>query len=302
MEGETSNKNLKGFLYAFGGTFLVSTNYVTAKYGLGAFNPETFSLVWTSAAAFYSFLVVLFNGQGRELRLSRESFLPVFFMGFFTGVGMILCWGGLKYLDPTFSAFLWRLQPVLTILLSGIFLKERLHWEEFPPLLLLVIGGCISTWGRWHIVGLGVVLTLSACFTSTIQVMLAKSMIRDIHPNILVFYRASIGSLFIALWTLLITKRGDFHIPLPYWGVTLLGAFLGPCASFLLTFRSYRYWELSRSSMVGMVSPLIALPLAYIFLNQFPAKREIYGGILILAGSFWLSWVYFFKRTPHQPL
>jgi len=40
---------LKGFFYALAGSVLVSTNWVTAKYGLRGFNPETFSLVWTSA-------------------------------------------------------------------------------------------------------------------------------------------------------------------------------------------------------------------------------------------------------------
>lgn len=106
-----------------------------------------------------------------------------------------------------------------------------------------------------------ILMIVGAC-AFAVQMLIAKMMVAEIHPNILVCYRVGIGALIITFWTLL-TGKADFGVEASYWLVTLLGAFIGPCASFLLTFRSYRYWDLSRSSMVKTAEPLFVLPLSY---------------------------------------
>ena len=285
----------KGFFYALAGSVLVSTNWVTAKYGLRGFNPETFSLVWTSAASVYSLIVVLATGHRRQIVLPAHVIRKVALMGLATGVGMILVWSGLAQLDPSFQAFLWRFQPVLTILLSALFLGERLTVKELVPVAAMVLGGFVGAIGRWHIVGSGMILTIFACFAFAVQMLIAKRLVAEIHPNVLVFYRVGIGALIIALWALL-TGKADFGVEASYWLVTLLGACLGPCASFLLTFRSYRYWDLSRSAVVKTVEPLFVLPVSFVVLAKLPTGKELLGGCLILVGAFWFAWIHFMGR------
>ena len=163
--------------------------------------------------------------------------------------------------------------------------------KEFALVGVMVLGGSLGAFGRWHIVGLGVILTLLACSASALQLLIAKMKVSEVHPNILVFYRNGIGALVIALWVLL-TGRVDFNAGTSYWAVALFGAFWGPCVSFLLTFRSYRYWDLSRSSIVMMAQPLFVLPFAYFALGMLPTQRELFGGLVILAGAFWLGWIH----------
>jgi len=288
--------SLKGFLYSLAGAVLVSTNFVTAKYALKGFNPETFSLVWTSSAAFYALLIVFLTGHRNELKLAANTVSKVSMLGVATGVGMLLGWAGLSRLDPSFAAFIWRFAPVLTILLSALFLREKLTMIEIFPIAIMVLGGSLSAIGRWNIVGIGTALTLFACFATSLQMLIAKSKVREIHPNILVFYRVGIAAIIIAFWTFL-SGKADFDVKLSYWLVLFLGAFLGPCVSFLFTFRSYRYWELSRSSIVLTAQPLFVLPLAYIFLHKIPAGKELLGGLIILIGAFWLAWIHLKSRN-----
>ncbi|OPX17633.1 hypothetical protein BXT86_05435 [candidate division WOR-3 bacterium 4484_100] len=287
--------NLKGFLYASGGLLLVSTNFLTAKYGLKGFNPETFSAVWTSAAALYAFFIILLSGHSKQLRLPKGAILKTFFLGLATGIGMILGWSGLALLDPSFASFLWRFSPVMTVVLSTVFLGERLKPRELVGFGIMVFGGVISSVGQWQVVGAGIVLTLLACGAVSIQMLFAKEKITQVHPNILVFYRVGIAALFIIIWTL-IRRKFDINVGTSYWLITLLGAFLGPCASFLLTFRSYRYWDLSCSSIVLTAQPLIVLPMAALVFGNIPAGRELLGGLLILAGAFWLA------LSQHRPI
>jgi drug/metabolite transporter (DMT)-like permease len=290
---------LKGFLYSLAGTFFVSTNYITAKYALNGFNPETFSLIWTSAAAVYTFIIVIFTGHSKKMTISAHNIGKTALLGLATGVGMIVSWAGLARLDPSFAAFLWRFAPVLIIVLSALFLDERLLFKELGPIAIMIIGGCLSVVGRWNIVGTGIILSLFGCCAFAVQMLMAKMVVADIHPNVLVFYRVGIGALVIALWTFL-TGKADFSVKTSYWLVTFSGAFLGPCLSFILTFQSYRYWGLSRSTIVRTAQPLFVLPMAYLFLGKLPAENELLGGCVILAGALWFAWIHFIHIKQKQ--
>jgi len=280
----------KGFLHALAGCLLLSTNFITAKYGLQGFNPETFSLVWTSGAALYAFLIVLLGRETRNELFPIRKMKAMLALGATTALGMILAWNGLKRLDPSFASFLWRFGPVLAILSGVLLLKERLSLKEILAVAMMFTGGLWGVVGRWQSVGSGVVFTLFACCAGAGQLLIAKSQIREIHPNILVAYRTGLGALLIACWVL-VSGSADFSVEVRYWYVTLLGAFLGPCASFLFTFRSYKYWELSRASMVLTIQPLFVVLLAYAFLGSLPTKRELVGGCLILSGAMWLAYL-----------
>ena len=281
---------VKGLLYSLGGALLLSTNFVTVKYALQGFNAETFSMVWTCAAAIYAFGIALIGRQSRRRIYPAGNMKGMLGTGICTACGMILAWKGLSTLDPTFASFLWRFFPVLTILSGILVLRERLSNKEIFAMAIMLFGGLWGVVGRWEVVGTGVTLTILASLAGVGQLLLAKSHIDKVHPNVLVAYRVGIGSILISCWVLA-TGVADFAVEIRYWCVTLFGAFLGPCASFLLTFRAYRYWTLSQSSLILTGQPLFVLPLAYTFLGSVPTSRELLGGGIILLGAFWLAFV-----------
>jgi drug/metabolite transporter (DMT)-like permease len=292
---EQHDQPLKGFLFALIATVLVSTNFVTAKYGLQGFNSHAFSVIWTISATIYAFIIVLATGLRKGLAIPKSSILPIIILGITTAGAMLLGWAGLALLDPSFASFIWRFFPALTIVLSAIFLRERFSPIEIIPISIMIIGGAISGIGRWSVVGTGIILTICACLAAAVQMLIAKVKVKQIHPNVLVFYRVGIAAVLIALWTFSIGKA-EFHTAPRYWLVTMLGAFLGPCASFLFMFRSYQYWGLSRSSIVLISQPLFVLPMAFVFLQRLPTSRGLIGGFLILAGAFWLAWLHFRRK------
>jgi drug/metabolite transporter (DMT)-like permease len=297
-----SNTRLRsGFLYSLGGVALLSTNFVTAKYGLKGFNPETFSLVWTTAAAVYALIIALSIKASRDQIYPKNSIKAMVGLGASTGVSMVLTWSGLACLNPVFSSLIWRFYPVLAMLSGVLFLKEKLSRVEVIAVMIMLMGSLISISGRWEIVGKGVIFTILAAFTGALQLLIAKTQTDKVHPNILVAYRVGIGAAVTAVWAFS-SGKAEFDVEARYWLITLAGAFLGPCASFLLTFRSYRYWSLSQSSMVLNIQPLLVLPMAYVFLGSLPTIKELAGGSVILAGAFWLAWIHIAKanNTPQQ--
>jgi drug/metabolite transporter (DMT)-like permease len=280
--GNTSCDPVKGFLYSLGGVILLSTNFITVKYALRGFDPETFSLVWTSAAAIYAFGITLVGRESREQIFPQQAMKGMIGIGTCTALGMILAWKGLSKLDTAFASFLWRFLPVLTILSGVLVLKERLSKKELLAMTIMLLGG----------------LSL-ACLAGVGQLLIAKLYVHKVHPNVLVAYRVGIGSILIACW-IFATGAANFTVEVRYWYVTLLGAFLGPCASFLFTFRAYRYWTLSQSSLILTAQPLLVLPMAYVFLGTAPTRRELVGGCIILSGAFWFALMQVTKARKHR--
>jgi len=281
----------RGFWYALAGSFSVSTNFVTAKHALVGFDVITFSFLWPALAAVWTLGLILLRGQGRELRLPRRAVGPVALMGAATGAGMLLGWAGLARLDPTFQAFLWRFVPVLTLGLGVVFLKERFEGRELMPVAIMIGGSFICVAGRWQAVGSGTILTLLACLCIGLQMFLGKVSVGAVDPLILVFYRAAIAAAGVGLFGWLGVGL-DCRAGLSHWLSLGLGSFLGPFLGYLLYFKSYQYWELSRSSVIQAIQPLFVFGLAYVFLGQVPHGREALGGLIILAGALWLSWLH----------
>ncbi len=288
----SQGKPLRGFLLSLGGTIAVSTNFVTAKYGLIGFGSKSFSLIWTTAAAMYAILVLFIFDNHRSLLLpSRAVAVRVTILGLVTGAGMLLSWAGLAQLNPSFSSFLWRSSPILTILLSGLLLGESLSTKELLGAALIAGGSLLSAVGQWDVVGQGMILTLLASLSGAVQRVLAKTMADDVHPDALTFYRVGIGALSIGVWTLL-TRGVDLQVEARYWSATLIGAFLGPSLSFMLTYRAYRHWDLSKATLVLMLQPVFVLIMAYGAFRTLPTAQELLGGIAILIGACWVVFVH----------
>jgi drug/metabolite transporter (DMT)-like permease len=286
----------KGFIYSFIAIALLSTNFITAKYCLRGFNVATFSFLWSFTAAFYSFLILLFTRDIKNVFHDKNTTVKLAFLGAATGIGMIFSWAGIKILDPLFASFIWRFAPVFTVILGVVFLNEKLLASEIFCFTIMTAGGVISAIGRWQIVGMGIIFTLIACFLSAIPMVLAKMKISEVSPGIILFYRTGIAAIVTASWALA-SGQINMNAQIHYWITILLGAFIGPTLSFFFLFKSLKYWDLSHSTIVTTIQPIIVFPLSYFFLGKLPVFKEVLGGIIILTGAFWFIRIHFNEKA-----
>jgi drug/metabolite transporter (DMT)-like permease len=172
-----------------------------------------------------------------------------------------------------------------------IFLREKISGREISAIFIMLGGGVISAAGSWEIVSAGVFFAVLNCTMLALQHLIAKIKISSVHVSVIVFYRSLIAFFVIIGWGLI---RGglDFNAPPRYWIVTALGAFLGPCLSHIFYYKSFSYWELSKSSLISNIQPLFVIPMAYLFLREFPGEMQLLGGFIILTGIFWLGWIH----------
>lgn len=279
-----------GFLLALGSTVALATNYVTAKHAVTGLHPETFSFVWTTAAALYVLLIAAATGDAKVWRLPRKTLLPILAIGVSTAISMVLVWHAVMRLDPTFASLLARSTPALSILGGVLLFADRLRPAQVAAMFVLFAGAVVASAGRWDRVefSAGTLLMLGACTLVALQQVLAKLVAHRVNTDFVAFWRLAIAAPLLGVW-ILATGKTNFHAPVSCWAATLIGAFLGPCLSHVLLFRSYRYWPFMYSSIVQTAQPLFVLPLALAFLGTFPTEQSLAGGAVILTGGLWLA-------------
>jgi drug/metabolite transporter (DMT)-like permease len=294
-ESGAGHNRLKGFLLALGSTALVSTNFVTAKYALKGFNTETFSFVWCSVATVYTFLYILLTGRLGQVRPDPRNIVRLLLLGVFTSGSMLMGWAGLRLLDPSFAAFIGRFTPAFVILLSAMFLKERIPSIEFVPIGLMITGGVAATVGRLELVLGGTLLMIGSVICNSTMMVVAKTIASEKHPGVMVFYRLAGAGTIIGIW-LMASGKIDFAVAPSYWIAIFVGALLGPCVSHILLFASLKHWEVGRASVVQSVSPLLVIPMAFFAFAKLPGVKEMIGGMVILGGALWLGMMHWKSR------
>jgi drug/metabolite transporter (DMT)-like permease len=284
-----SNVRIKGFLYAAAAMLMISTNFVNNKLLLSGFNPATFGLVWAVFAAIHIIVIMLVQRQGKEIyRLQSDTLKRLALVGVIHGVGILFTWTSLDYLSPSLAALIWRFLPVLMLLLGVAFLGEQISTYEVFPIALMVIGAFVSVATAWDEFGIGVILAVIACFITAVQMVIVKQVVRDISPELLALYRNGVGAIVIALWGFS-TQQINFHVSPSFWIIIFFGALVGESLTFIFFFRSYRYWELSRTGLVRTCEPLFVLLWSFLIFGALPKGQELIGGSIILIGAFWLA-------------
>jgi drug/metabolite transporter (DMT)-like permease len=75
---------------------------------------------------------------------------------------------------------------------------------------------------------------------------------------------------------------------------------LGPFLSHILFFRSYHYWDMSRSAMVWTLQPLVVIPLSWLVFHTAVTGWRLIGGLIILAGALALAALH--RKGAQEPI
>lgn len=146
----------RAFVYIVLSNVLGGASYAAAGYALKAFGPEA-AVFWRSLLAALLFLPLL-AARRSKLSLSREDWARTAAVGVF-GLALPLVLGtvGQKLSSATNASLLVGLEPVSIVLLSALFLGERLTWLKAGAVAAGLAGSaCIVLQG---LPGLGAPLT-----------------------------------------------------------------------------------------------------------------------------------------------
>jgi len=128
----------------------------------------------------------------------RRHFLKFLWIGVIgTSIPMSMVFYGLA-LSPISNTFLLQTEVIYSMILSRLLLKERISRQQILLSLLAFLGiFLITTEGRLKGISAGDILFLLAPFFFQCAHIVAKNLMRNISPIIVVMYRLLIGGVFL---------------------------------------------------------------------------------------------------------
>jgi drug/metabolite transporter (DMT)-like permease len=280
-------------------SLLFSLNGTVAKILLNAGMPAMRMTEIRSAGAFAILALWLLTRQRRALRLTRAEipFLIIYgVFGFaavqvfyFLAIGRLPVGIGLLF---EFTA------PVLIVLWVRFVRREHVKARMWAALVLALGGLALvaQIWDGLTLDGWGVAAGIAAAFSLAAYYLLGERGVQKRDTISLTTYGFGVATLFWLLiqpaWSFPYEILGE-SMPLggrlgdliaPGWMLMLYIILFGTIAPFLLVIGALRYTTAARAGMIGMLEPVGASVVAWIWLGETLTLWQVGGGLIVLAG------------------
>ncbi|MBU1319520.1 MAG: DMT family transporter [candidate division Zixibacteria bacterium] len=201
---------------------------------------------------------------------------------------------GLKYTSATNTGWIIAIIPLVLVVLSCIFLKEKIGRREIFGIAVATIGivllisrGDISSIGGW-LSSYGDWLILASAHTWAIYTVITRDISRA-RPPLIVTFVLMVPALFVTLIYMAFTSDWNRIVAVPAKPLVAL-LFLGVIALAL----AHWFWQEGISTIGAYKSgtflylePIATTCLAVPLLNESFGIYTAVGGILVLAGVYW---------------
>ncbi len=295
---EIKGKPLKGYGLILLANVTLSIVFLIAKDVQPRLGLYPFLFYWFLFGSVY-FLVSMFTRKEMKTLTIPRRWLPLTaLMGIFEVTATFLFFYTIRLMNPAVASFYENISIVMTVLLGIIFLKEHFTTLEAIGGFILLIGVVLMTYKSGKTVFIGFLLILLLSLLFSINTILIKVSLKDVHPIAFSAYRTFL--LFLTTAVIVLFQGG---LPVPSLATFLeiaLGAFLGPFLGVLLLFTGLQYLEASKASLVRATNPLMVLIGSYLWLKQVPTTAQMIGGFITLVGIELLLWGKF-KIEHKQP-
>jgi len=237
--------------------------------------------------------ILLVNGVALPYYTAAELWL-VFFSGVL-GIAVADTWylKALNVMGASRTGIVSSLFSPFVILLSAIFLDERMVPWQWLGFVLVMAGVLLVTW-RAHRsevdvedVKKGVMFATGAVFMMAVGVVMVKEILETRSFLWTVELRLVGGAVGMLLFVLARHRwknvRDNFKLQQP-WGMIMLASFLGSYFALILWLAGYKLIDASVASVLNETNVVFIVLLAWLMLGEHINRRRLVGMGLTIAG------------------
>ena len=191
--------------------------------------------------------------------------------------------------SPTLFNLVSRSEIIIAIILSWIFLKEWISIRVWIAMIFIILGIFVMKFeslnfelNEWS----APLWALLTAFSFAVMLVLAKSIIHEIDPQVLNVFRLTIS--LIVLWSFVDVRLGIADLEITEWKLLAFAAFCGPFLGRITYTYSLRYLTVSKSVIICSFSPAITLLFELLFFGTIISWLEALGGVILLGGIVWV--------------
>lgn len=290
----SSGQKLAASLYATMSITFWGVSFVSTKAVLDKLDPFTLLVIrFGIGAIFLLFLLVVL----REKLKINVTYLPHLIVLGVLGVFIhqVIQASALLTIDASAAGWMISLSPIFTVILSMIFLNEKMTVMKATGMILALFGVLMVTTAGSDktfepALNIGYLLMLLSTLNWAIYSVLLKKLSIPLSPLVITFYMSLLG--FILTIPFLIRNKGWESISLLNTGEWAHLLFLGIFVSGV----AYWYWakalhvlEASQVSVFLYLEPVATLIAAVLLLHEKIILISVLGGIIIIIGVIFVN-------------
>jgi len=277
----------KGILFSILSRSL-SISPVLIRLSLYTINPETTNMLQTLFSSVMFVLLFIVLRKTNNFKNIIKNWKGPAIIGLLAFVASLLYTYGILLAGPTTASFVIQFATIFTIFLGIAFLKERFTKLEGFGVLLAVIGLLVMSYENIEIQYLSIIVILGGSLIIAVENIFSKKFLKNENPITLAGGRSMFMFLFFFVFSVL-SGRLQTNLTMASLGYTFLAAVTGIFLNFILSFKSLKLIEVSKSVAVGTIGPFFVTIYSFIILSLIPTLNQLLGGILIIIGIISLS-------------
>ncbi|ARD48363.1 DMT family transporter [Sporosarcina sp. P33] len=234
------------------------------------------------------FLIGLSSYKLQVKRLHTYDLLAVFFLGVFgVFINQWSFFAGLETADPTTSALILATTPILTGVLAGIFLKEKLT-------IRMLLGSVVAIIGIYFVVAKGdmssihidkglwwIVVTM---ITFAMLIIVTRLLSNRMDPLAITLYSNVVGLVVSVPFIFLLDTPIRMSSKVSDWSFLIGTAVVVHGIAMLIWNNNIRYVDASKASILSNLEPFVAMIMGLILLYKPIMGPEIVGSLFIVGG------------------
>jgi len=195
----------------------------------------------------------------------------------------------LSQASPTLLILVTRIEIIIAMLLSWMFLKEFVSIRVWMAVIVIIAGIIVmkmdslsfelKNWSSF-------LWAVTAAFSFASMQVMAKSIIHEINPQVLNVSRLAVA--LVMLWSLAEVRSGVTDLQSSEWKWLALAAFCGPFMGRVSYTYALRYLTVSKAVIIGSFSPATTLMFEFLVFGSLISSFEALGGTIMLAGILWV--------------
>ncbi|QHI37729.1 hypothetical protein IMCC3317_31100 [Kordia antarctica] len=273
----------------YGVTFTFASDVIKGGY----IKPFGFILLRVSGAAI---LFWIFSFFAPKEKIDRKDFIMFFFASIFgIALNMLTFFKGFEYTTPIHASVIMVVVPIIVLILSAIFLKEKVLPKKIIGVILGLSGAVVlSLYGKpmegSENIPLGNLLVFINAVSYSIYIIIIKKLSDKYHPFTFIKWLFLFGTIMVLPFGYSELKAVDWSIFTPYVTFETLFVIIGATfATYLLNPLALRQLKASTVTTFLYIQPVIAGIFAISMGSDSLDFIKIVAALLIFAGVYLVS-------------
>lgn len=249
-------------------------------------NVTTSTLLFFRFSLAALFLLILVFVKFKKLKISKRDLLFFFILGgVFYNIQSRCFFESIKLIPASMTSLILYTYPIIVMILSAIFYKEKITLKIAGAISITVIGLVMllgASFGRIN--GVGILFALGSAVFYSIYIIVSNYVLKSINPLIASAFVTMFTS-FGMLGTGLATGDISFNFKASAW-LPILGIVIFSTAMAMLFF--FKGMELvgpTNASIISIMEPISTVVFTSIILHSNLTFLQLFGGIIVLGGS-----------------